>query len=165
MMKSHTAITSRYAEALFYVVLCDVYTHFKEYANAEVCYKKAYTAFQGITSKEQTEEIKDLMLVCLVELLVYKGDIERAEVEYNNIEEKNKKQKLEKLYLSALIDRAKGEEALATASLELVAKKANKLSLVEKAEILLGTYENKEADEESELKSTEEAKEQESSEE
>lgn len=159
ILKSYTAITSKYVEALFYVVLCDVYIYLEEYSNAEICYKRSYSAYEGIKSAEQTEEIKDLLLVCLVELLVHKGDIERAEMEYNNIEEKNKKQKLEKLYLSALIEKAKGNEETATASLEIVASKANKLSLVEKAEIMLGIAKKDLTSDEQDLDSDDESKE------
>ncbi len=145
--KSHTAITSKYAEALFYVSLCDVSIHFDEYRNAEIYYKNAFTAYEGIKKEEQKEEIKDMLLILLVELLINKGDIERAEREKNSIEEKSKRKKLQKLYLSAKIDIVNGNEERARASLEVVASNANKLSLVEKAEILLGNAEVEEDEE------------------
>lgn len=145
--KSHTAITSKYVEALFYVSLCDISIHFDEFRNAEIYYKKAYTAYEGIKNEEQINEIKDMLLICLVELLINKGDFERAQRENNNIEEKSKRKKLQKLYLSAKIDLAQGNEEKARASLEVVASNANKLSLVEKAEILLGNAEAKDNEE------------------
>ncbi len=135
--KSHTAITSKYTEALFYASLCDVSIHFEEQRNAEIYYKKAFSAYEGIKNEEQTEEIKNTLLICLVELLIKKGDLERAERECNNIEDKNKRKKLEKLYLNAKIDLVNGKSEQAKAKLEAVIGSANKLSLVEKSELLL----------------------------
>lgn len=137
--KSHTAITSKYTESLFYLGLCDVSIHFGEQRNAEIYYKKAFSAYEGIKNEEQIEEIKDMLLICLTELLILKGDIERAERECSSIEEKNKRKRLERLYLSAKIDIAQSKEEQAKIKLEAVVKNANKLSLAEKAEILLGT--------------------------
>ena len=137
MQKLHVPITSKYVQSLFYVGLCDTYIFFEKFSLAENSYRKAMEAYQGIKSESQVEEIKDMLLICLVEILISKGDLERAEQEYNNIEEKNRKQKLDKLYLSAKLDMAKGDTENAKVKLELITEKANKLALVEKAECLL----------------------------
>ena len=135
--RSHTAITSKYVEAQFYVTLCDVMIFYKEYHNAEIYYKRAYQAYEGISKEEQIDEIRDRLLIALVQILVYKGDLDRAQRECESIEDKSKRLKLEKLYLNAIISLAKGENENARAYLETVSNSANKLSLSDKADQLL----------------------------
>lgn len=137
MKNNHVPITSSYMEACFCLNLCKIYLNESDPDSAEECYRKAYISYEKITSKEQTEYIKNELLICLTELYILREDISSAKRELESIENNTKRRKLTIIYLEARIDLAEGNTELANEKLRLVSSEASQIVLGQRAEKLI----------------------------
>ena len=134
---THMAITSKYEEALFYSLLCSINLHFGELATAEESYKRGYEAYNGITKEGQSKEIQFLLLINIVNLLIVKGDIDRARSELYSIDESTRRGRVEKLFLQAKIDLVEGKKDEAREKLQRVVSLGGGLAITKEADELL----------------------------